>query len=401
MSESEPGEMAPESSRPVVIPKFYIHIYTSILASEELRQAIKEFCISADLRDDDRLAEHVILLRKPPQPLLYMNGTLVNKGEPIPDSQHPRIRTTSPLPVGSMIPDKNAGQKNVEKPVPEIAKAREKKEKWALAKANAKRARMVSSTVPKNKRARKNTKPVRSESKGTNSPALLKQSIPRPLGEATRSKEKEIKTPIIDLTCLFHSIHDEDDDEDANNHRFVPEWCLRDDLRISSYRSCKELILHLVTLAEDTIFRSLTNYKTAFDRVERINNLEDDLKTKSMQLTDAENRVQVLEKEKEGLVIPKELVRANWLSYTAGWLGGLGLGRTKEEIVYPYVEKIFDSYRLPLGDLMKVFSDVPSTIVDDQVGPSAKDGDGEPTKPNSQNVPPAKNFDDGPPNMAS
>ncbi|GJW60923.1 hypothetical protein Tco_0110258 [Tanacetum coccineum] len=144
MSGSEPGEMALESLRPVVIPKFDMHIYTSTLTLEELSQAMREFCIPTDLcprlpspdltmnklpddvirlyveqldhggmripfstfllviikraildvmpwrhidievRDDfsisynegdaDRLAEHVILLRKPPQALLYMCG---------------------------------------------------------------------------------------------------------------------------------------------------------------------------------------------------------------------------------------------------------------------------------------------------------------------------------------
>ncbi|GJW60926.1 hypothetical protein Tco_0110261 [Tanacetum coccineum] len=49
MSESEPGEMALESLRPVVIPKFEMHIYTSTLTLEELSQAMKEFCIPTDL----------------------------------------------------------------------------------------------------------------------------------------------------------------------------------------------------------------------------------------------------------------------------------------------------------------------------------------------------------------
>ncbi|GJX24833.1 ribonuclease H-like domain-containing protein [Tanacetum coccineum] len=46
--QSEPGEMALESSKPVVIPKFNTHIFTSTLTLKELNQAIKEFCIPMD-----------------------------------------------------------------------------------------------------------------------------------------------------------------------------------------------------------------------------------------------------------------------------------------------------------------------------------------------------------------
>ncbi|GKA63875.1 hypothetical protein Tco_0763481 [Tanacetum coccineum] len=46
---SEPGEMALESSKPVVILKFDMHIYTSTLTLEGLNHAIKEFCIPLDL----------------------------------------------------------------------------------------------------------------------------------------------------------------------------------------------------------------------------------------------------------------------------------------------------------------------------------------------------------------
>ncbi|GKE35664.1 hypothetical protein Tco_1454986, partial [Tanacetum coccineum] len=161
-----------------------------------------DFSISYNEGDADRLAEHVILLRKPPQALLYMcgltmdyrhpelsqiikdpegqvinmddllklhdwNGTLVSKGEPIPDRYRPLVCISASLSAGSVIPNKNASQKNMEKHVPKIAEAREKKEKHALTKANAKRAWEVSSTTPKKKKACKNTGPVGSESEGT------------------------------------------------------------------------------------------------------------------------------------------------------------------------------------------------------------------------------------------
>ncbi|GJY66202.1 hypothetical protein Tco_0468440 [Tanacetum coccineum] len=109
-----------ESSKPVVILKFDMHIYTSTLTLEGLNHVIKEFCIPLDLhplkvctieiytilittkpghidtdvRDDfpisynegdvDRIADHVILLRKLPTPLLYMCGLTM-------DCRHPEL----------------------------------------------------------------------------------------------------------------------------------------------------------------------------------------------------------------------------------------------------------------------------------------------------------------------
>nr|GEU66415.1 retrovirus-related Pol polyprotein from transposon TNT 1-94 [Tanacetum cinerariifolium] len=49
MSGNEAGEVAPESSKAVVLPKFDMHIYTSELTSSELETAIKEYYIPADL----------------------------------------------------------------------------------------------------------------------------------------------------------------------------------------------------------------------------------------------------------------------------------------------------------------------------------------------------------------
>ncbi|GJS70106.1 hypothetical protein Tco_0702947 [Tanacetum coccineum] len=71
---------------------------------------------------------------------------------------------------------------------------------------------------------------------------------------------------LIVLFCLciahsFHSVHDEDNDEDTDEHWFVPEWGLHNDLQIFSFRAYKEMISHLATPAEDKILSNLTNYK--------------------------------------------------------------------------------------------------------------------------------------------
>ncbi|GJT87241.1 zinc finger, CCHC-type containing protein [Tanacetum coccineum] len=205
-----------------------------------------DFSISYNEDDTERITERIILLRKPPQPLLYMCGLTmyrrhlelsyvikdmkgqVSKGEPIPDNERPMVRTTTLLPVGSVIPEKNAHQKTMEKPDQKIVEDREKKEKQALEKAKAKRAGESSSTAPKKKKAPRNARLTGSESEGTISAALINQSIPNPLHTASGYKQNETETS---------------------------------DLRISSYRACKEMISHLATPLEDEVLHILTNYE--------------------------------------------------------------------------------------------------------------------------------------------
>ncbi|GKF58954.1 hypothetical protein Tco_0175740, partial [Tanacetum coccineum] len=64
MSGSEPGEMAPESSKAVVLPKFDMHIYTSELTSDELKTTINDYCIPMDLHP--RLPPPVITMDRLP-----------------------------------------------------------------------------------------------------------------------------------------------------------------------------------------------------------------------------------------------------------------------------------------------------------------------------------------------
>nr|GEW72716.1 hypothetical protein [Tanacetum cinerariifolium] len=46
------------------------------------------------------------------------------------------------------------------------------------------------------------------------------------------------------------------------------------------------------------------------------------------------------------------------LSFTIGWLGGVDVGQTEEELGYPYIQKIVDSHTLPFEELMKVIPNV-------------------------------------------
>ncbi|GJS31754.1 hypothetical protein Tco_0492374 [Tanacetum coccineum] len=99
----------------------------------------------------------------------------------------------------------------------------------------------------------------------------------------------------------------------------------------------------------------------------------------------------------------KSLVVPIGMCITAGWLGGLSLGKTQDEIgamlsetsnlniegsrtwkdkhreiftiQYPYIQKVADSYRLPVDNLMKVSPDVPSSAANDGTEPSTENND--------------------------
>ncbi|GKE24177.1 hypothetical protein Tco_1435689, partial [Tanacetum coccineum] len=168
--------------------------------------------------DVDRLSEFLVPLRPPPRHLLYVcglttacrhpelsyyikdqdknvvdmdtflklptcTGTLVSKGDPIPEDQRPRPRVTPPLPEGSTIPELNAFQKSVERPNPKIAAAREKKEKQSLARAEVKRAGAGPTGGSRKKRkVQKQNEPTQSGSEETLSashPRLTRPEVAR------------------------------------------------------------------------------------------------------------------------------------------------------------------------------------------------------------------------------
>ncbi|GJW32063.1 hypothetical protein Tco_0052095 [Tanacetum coccineum] len=148
-------------------------------------------------------------------------------------------------------------------------------------------------------------------------------------------------------------------------------------------------------------------------RVENIKKLEEVIEPKSQRLVDAEGRIQVLENEKTILHTTveyrKSLAVPIGLCFTAGWLGVLSPGKKQEEIAamlsetsdldiegskvwkdrqhelftkqYPYVQKVVDSYCLPVDALMNISPTVP-VPTNNQVGTSAQNIDGGLTNPN-------------------
>nr|GEU31662.1 hypothetical protein [Tanacetum cinerariifolium] len=339
------------------------------------------------------LAEVIVPLRPPLRHLLYVCGLTTvcrhsNRAYHIKDQDM----------NGKAIPDKSPFQKNLEKPNSKIVAAREKKDQQNLAKAQTKYVEKGGPEAPRKKKRL--------------------TIVPNDVARAAANIKKEV----VDLSAnSFHFAHHEDTEEGTIDRQLVPNLGLRDDLRLCTFRACKELISHQATSAEESFLGNLTNVKvvsrtyqslgsahngllkelslldvdhsmcphmvrelldrvkdlekerddlrqTASDQVERIKVLKKALKLKLVQMATAEGKVKVLEDEKAALMakldqaeedshklvrefIPtvvkklhtsveyrQSLAAPVSLCFTAGWLGGLSLGRIDDQIVTMLLE---------------------------------------------------------------
>ncbi|GKD99346.1 hypothetical protein Tco_1387330, partial [Tanacetum coccineum] len=457
--------MASESSQAVVLPKFDMHVYTLILSSQELKEAITEYCIPVDLHphlphpgltmnklppkytgllnnsnkedrrfaytggyqlgrqydidlcdnfpthynenDVARLAEFVVPLRPPPRHLLYVcrltaacrhpelaynikdsDGNVitmdtflkllvwigtVSKGDHIPEDQCPKLRTTPTLAVGEPIPEKSPFQKNLEKPNSNIVVAREKKDQQNLAKAQAKHAEpatvALNDTVGNVVNLEKEVFYLSGNADVTTPPATVNQPSPR-------AEHKDTTENTASDVYSFHLAHHEDTEEDITDRRFMLNWGLRDDLRICTFRACKELVSHLATPSEEEFLGNFSNVevtnigltkeltlldnvhsscsewekelvdnlrdmekerddwrKTASEQVKRIRGLEEALVPQSKQLAASEERFipAMVKRLHTSVEYRKSLAAPVSLCFTAGGLSGLSLGRTEDQ----------------------------------------------------------------------
>nr|GEY66705.1 hypothetical protein [Tanacetum cinerariifolium] len=427
MSGSEPDQMAPKSSRVVVMPKFDMHTYTFILTTRELKRQLRNTASYRSaprlpplrLTMDKLLPKHfgmhisqlvpmgvnkVILSEIPCRSLdinltvslfrlfyklCKQNGTVVSKGDPLPKNQHPQLRTTPPLVVGDPILEKSLAQKVIKKPDLKIVVAKEKKDKQNLAKTQAKRAWEEMS--------RKRFLWLEK----TLAFLLLQSQLPS-LPFVLRTWTPRSAWPLLLL---------------APSTPPITKAMMRVRRSISLCRSRGFVMIFVSVLPEP---------------VEKIKQLEKVTGPKSRQLADAEKKIRVLKEEKNSLVARldqvemdcqkivkefilvvmhrlhtsveyrKSLVDPVGLCFTTGWLRGLSLGKKEDEIAkilsecsdlyiegsntwkdrhhelftmqYPYVQKVIDSYLLSLDDLMKVSPDVP-THAEDTSSPSIENND--------------------------
>nr|GEV50239.1 hypothetical protein [Tanacetum cinerariifolium] len=258
----------------------------------------------------------------------------------------------------------------------------------------------------------------------------------------------------------FHFSGHEDTYDGSADHRFMPNLGLYEDLRICTHEhlnhdyvdlcNCSEAYLmelgrlrtslqremqandgltkrlalldsahYLCADRERELVDRLKDIKTERDDwrrtasdQERVRELEGEKAALKARLAQAEVDRQKLVREFIPVVVQrlhtsvecrKSLVAPVSLCFTAGWLGGLSMGQTGDQIAamlfetqdldikgskswegkhrelftmqYPYIKKVTDSYRLPMDDLMEVSLDVPppSTPPVNEAGTSAAD----------------------------
>ncbi|GJS69098.1 hypothetical protein Tco_0701939 [Tanacetum coccineum] len=161
----------------------------------------------------------------------------------------------------------------------------------------------------------------------------------------------------------------------------------------SAYSSCEDKKRKLMDQLKD-MEKEMDDWRgTASRQVERIRVLEGELGSKSQQLTVAEERVQALEGENNKLV--SHLAQAEMKRYKLVWEFisdvdqiAVMLPETQNVDVnearawkdkhrelfsaqYPFIQKVVESYRLPMDQLLQVSPDLPS-LVDASTGPSTE-----------------------------
>ncbi|GJW56187.1 hypothetical protein Tco_0102918 [Tanacetum coccineum] len=275
--------------------------------------------------DAERLVEHVVPLRPPPRHLLYVCGLTTA-------CRHPKQSYSIKDSTGqgdTAFDGLFFAASSVERDCCEQQGIGEE-EKLALSKTQLKCTGEGGSEAPRKKKARKAKDVVASNSKKTTFVHLIRQANLKPLDETITSHLKGLQlecrrwgvfgppeivwrrrllTSVRVLASLppcqhrstrgardsyrpsylvprvahsFHYVHDEENYKDAPTRRFVPDWGLRDDLRIFPFRACKELVSYLATPAEDEFLSSFSNIEVV--RFERLRRLKEAIDPKSKQL---------------------------------------------------------------------------------------------------------------------
>nr|GEX29453.1 transposase (putative), gypsy type [Tanacetum cinerariifolium] len=366
-------------------------------------------------RDAARLSAVIVPLRLPPRHLLYMCGLTTL-------CRHPKL---------SYNIKTQKGEENLEKSDLKVVAVREKSEQKAC-QAQANHGGGGLDGVEKKKRARKDPEPQGSRSVGTHPSAtplhsiapaaavdttnvenvdvtfanvidgaltsvgpLSDSAVRSPLDGSTRRDKKA--TNLFDVHPSL-SADGGGSEADGSEFRFVPDWGLREYLRIFTIglvRSSSLILLLLLRMNSSEAYLTLMLFVGLMSlEVGRIKGLEASSEAQGKLLAIAEERVRFLEgenvklaagmaKEEMSIAVPVSL------SFTASWLCGLSLGRTPDQIEeliaqsdnldiegsktwkakhrelftksYSFIQKVSDSYRLPFESLMKLIPDASSS----------------------------------------
>ncbi|GKF68384.1 hypothetical protein Tco_0198063, partial [Tanacetum coccineum] len=81
---------------------------------------------------------------------------------------------------------------------------------------------------------------------------------PAEVNQPSPPREHDDTHVSLHLDVRSEPSHHGNEDESVAN-RYVPDWELRNDLRVCTFRACNELVSHLATPAEDEFLGSLLN----------------------------------------------------------------------------------------------------------------------------------------------
>ncbi|GJT58811.1 hypothetical protein Tco_1002344 [Tanacetum coccineum] len=337
------------------------------------------------------------------------NGTTVSKTkEPIPENRRPQPHVTFPLNKGELISEKNPAQKAVEKPNSKVAAAWEKKDKQSLAKAQMKRTEEESSTtnlekevVDLSENTRILTPPVifivrlaphvqpdpSPERVGLSDGKLLfaLHSLEAGLASTNCSifpvqltlsilhiRQREESRLSISLFqsefsgMIFGSIsigHLEELDRLRNdlqramqtNDGLSKQLSLLDNVHSSCEDKERELVDQLKEMEKERDdWRRTTSEQAEMERHKLIREF----------IPEVVKRLHASSEYRKSLAIPVGLC------FTAGWLGGVSLGKSEDEIA----ARVAESYRLPLDALLHVFPDPPTADIRPESSSEANTG---------------------------
>nr|GEU63339.1 hypothetical protein [Tanacetum cinerariifolium] len=386
MPGSQPREMASESSQAVVILKFDMHIHTSTFTTKEFKQAITDYCIPTDLHP--RLPSPELTMDKL---LPSVIGIYLKQLEQV---SADRCKQSDPVRDQRAIPDAMP---------------------WRHTDTN------VRDDFPTNYNEADADPDVGKEVVDLSENTRVPTTPPVHTTQEEQFEHGNTQVHVVYSDAhSFHSVHNEDNDEDATTYRYVPEWGLREDLRICSYRACKELISHLATPAQDEVLSSLSNYETDLQREMQTNDgqskkhalLENDYSQCSDRERELMDSLKDMEKERDNwrktasnqvirefvpavvsrlhsiVEYQKSLAVPIGMCFTAGSKAWKDKHREHFTKQYPYFQKVADSYRLPLDELMKISLNV-SPSKDDQGGTLVQNVNGGSTNPTLEDAPPS------------
>ncbi|GJU26008.1 ribonuclease H-like domain-containing protein [Tanacetum coccineum] len=393
MSCSKPGEMAPESSKPMVFPKFDMHIYTSELTSSELKTAVTEYNIPMDLH-----------LHLPPPGMTLNRLSLRYIGLYIEQLKQGGLRipfSSFFLAVirhfgGHWFSFENKTGRGTKKCFKEVTSSL----KWWKKKIFLLDRRAIPDAMPW-RHGDTDLHDDFSASYNENDVARLSEFLvplrppPRHLlyvcGLTTSFRHPELQYNIRDqdnnvarrlvtvVEVAKDTPHLEKEVVDLSVH--LPQSSHQVLIECSSQE--KELVKRVKDLERDK-WRT-----TALDQCEKLS-----LSAKVAQAeADRQKLVQefipaVVKRLHTSVKYSQSLAAQVSLCFTSRWLGGLSLGRSEDQVAqflagtkdldiegsksredkhrelftkqYPYIKKVADSYLLSVADLMKISPDVPT-----------------------------------------